>query len=176
MCGTHGTVTPNQRKRKPIMASRLCQWILKPPLGFGSGEYELVRCHPRKPVKPRGGVRTGFPLKGVACRLGSSIIKTASPKKPRGEGLFRGCSGSRASRRVSPRADENCGLGCLRLSARVGSSLSRNARVSLRIGPPRSRPTDEQALRVTGTVGLAPLSACPLQLPVHFQYTTGFLN
>jgi hypothetical protein len=27
------------------------------------------------------GVRTGFPLTGVACRLGSSIIKTASPKK-----------------------------------------------------------------------------------------------
>ena len=24
--------------------------------------------------------------------------------------------------------------------------------------------------------GLAPLSACPLQLPVHFQYTTGFRN
>ena len=159
MCGTHGTVTPNPRKRNPIMASRLCQWILKPPLGFGSGEYELVRCHPRRPVKTRGGVRTGFPLKGVACRLGSSIIKIGSPKKPRGEGLFRGCSGSRASRRVSPRTDENCGLGCLSLSARVGSSLSRNARVSLRVGPPRSRPTDQQALRVTGTVGLAPLSA-----------------
>jgi hypothetical protein len=27
------------------------------------------------------GVRTGFPLKGVACRLGSSIIKAASPEK-----------------------------------------------------------------------------------------------
>ncbi len=25
-------------------------------------------------------------------------------------------------------------------------------------------------------LSLAPLSACPLQLPVHFQYTTGFLN
>ncbi len=26
-------------------------------------------------------VRTGFPLKGVACRLGSSIIKAAPSKK-----------------------------------------------------------------------------------------------
>jgi hypothetical protein len=40
-----------------------------------------VKCPPRTPLSIP--LRTGFPLKGAACRLGSSILKTASSKKSR---------------------------------------------------------------------------------------------
>jgi hypothetical protein len=37
-----------------------------------------------RPMPVDSWVRTGYPLKGVACRLGSSIIKTAFPKSASG--------------------------------------------------------------------------------------------